>query len=154
MKFLIYFHSLRLPIFNLIYMCECIVGNLRSLIISLDDRKLANFCRILAVTISDLDIYENKSSCKFLIISSSIKKLQLMCVRACVCVTGHLSFPKLCHWKITFYILVLMCDICWPCDKHRVIYSMQVTFTVLGCYIVSQFHNLDFQQSVLVNCSL
>ncbi|KAK2190340.1 hypothetical protein NP493_84g05051 [Ridgeia piscesae] len=38
------------------------IRNLRSLIISLDDRKLANFCRILAVTISDLDIYENKSS--------------------------------------------------------------------------------------------
>ena len=38
------------------------VTHLRQLIQSLDDNKLANFCRVLAVTISDLDIYENKSS--------------------------------------------------------------------------------------------
>lgn len=31
----------------------------------MDDRQLANFCRVLAVTISDLDIYENKSSREF-----------------------------------------------------------------------------------------
>ncbi|KAK6185324.1 hypothetical protein SNE40_007584 [Patella caerulea] len=38
------------------------INNLRSLICCLDDTQLANFCRILAVAISDLDIYENKSS--------------------------------------------------------------------------------------------
>jgi hypothetical protein len=42
--------------------------HIRTLVMSLCNRKLANFCRILAVTISDLDIYENKSSCE----SSSI----------------------------------------------------------------------------------
>lgn len=41
------------------------VENIRPLIQSLSDQQLANFCRILAVAISDLDIYENKSSCKF-----------------------------------------------------------------------------------------
>lgn len=39
-------------------------GNMRHLVLNLDDEKLSNFCRVLAVTISDLDIYENKSSCK------------------------------------------------------------------------------------------
>lgn len=38
------------------------VANLQELVDVMDDRKLANFCRILAITISDLDIYENKSS--------------------------------------------------------------------------------------------
>jgi Trpc4-associated protein len=38
------------------------ISNLKNLISYLDDQKLANFCRVLAVTISDLDIYENKSS--------------------------------------------------------------------------------------------
>eukprot|EP00918_Siedleckia_nematoides_P024820 GHVU01053597.1.p1 GENE.GHVU01053597.1~~GHVU01053597.1.p1 ORF type:complete len:770 (-),score=71.82 GHVU01053597.1:2839-5148(-) len=38
------------------------INNLKELIGCLDDQKLANFCRVLAVTISDLDIYENKSS--------------------------------------------------------------------------------------------
>ncbi|XP_046354542.1 short transient receptor potential channel 4-associated protein-like isoform X1 [Haliotis rubra] len=38
------------------------ITNLRGLISCLDDVQLANFCRILAVVISDLDIYENKSS--------------------------------------------------------------------------------------------
>ncbi|RUS72825.1 hypothetical protein EGW08_019418 [Elysia chlorotica] len=38
------------------------ITNLRALIGCLDDSQLANFCRILAVAISDLDIYENKSS--------------------------------------------------------------------------------------------
>ncbi|BFZ19838.1 hypothetical protein BsWGS_22876 [Bradybaena similaris] len=38
------------------------ITNLRALIAYLDDSQLANFCRILAVAISDLDIYENKSS--------------------------------------------------------------------------------------------
>ncbi|XP_059171134.1 short transient receptor potential channel 4-associated protein-like isoform X2 [Physella acuta] len=38
------------------------ITNLRGLVASLDDSQLANFCRILAVAISDLDIYENKSS--------------------------------------------------------------------------------------------
>ena len=43
-----------------------IVADIRRLIThGLDDEKLANFCRVLSVTISDLDIYENKSSCKF-----------------------------------------------------------------------------------------
>lgn len=41
-----------------------ISDNLRTLLNCLDDTQLANFCRILAVAISDLDIYENKSSCK------------------------------------------------------------------------------------------
>lgn len=41
-----------------------ISDNLRTLLTCLDDTQLANFCRILAVAISDLDIYENKSSCK------------------------------------------------------------------------------------------
>lgn len=40
------------------------VENVRGLISCLNDQQLANFCRILAVAISDLDIYENKSSCK------------------------------------------------------------------------------------------
>lgn len=39
-------------------------ANIKTLILSLTDTQLANFCRILAVAISDLDIYENKSSCK------------------------------------------------------------------------------------------
>jgi len=39
--------------------------NIRNLISCLNDQQLANFCRILAVAISDLDIYENKSSCKY-----------------------------------------------------------------------------------------
>lgn len=39
-----------------------LITNLRHLVMLLDDKKLANFCRVLAVTISDLDIYENKSS--------------------------------------------------------------------------------------------
>ncbi|XP_061163196.1 short transient receptor potential channel 4-associated protein-like isoform X2 [Saccostrea echinata] len=38
------------------------IKNIRPLIQSLTDQQLANFCRILAVAISDLDIYENKSS--------------------------------------------------------------------------------------------
>lgn len=38
------------------------IYNLRGLISCLSDGELANFCRILAITISDLDIYENKSS--------------------------------------------------------------------------------------------
>ncbi|XP_041375962.1 short transient receptor potential channel 4-associated protein-like [Gigantopelta aegis] len=38
------------------------ITNMRGLISCLDDMQLANFCRILAVVISDLDIYENKSS--------------------------------------------------------------------------------------------
>lgn len=38
------------------------IHNLRALIATLEDHQLANFCRILAVAISDLDIYENKSS--------------------------------------------------------------------------------------------
>lgn len=38
------------------------ITNLRTLIGCLSDSQLANFCRILAVAISDLDIYENKSS--------------------------------------------------------------------------------------------
>lgn len=38
------------------------ITNLRGLISCLSDGELANFCRILAITISDLDIYENKSS--------------------------------------------------------------------------------------------
>lgn len=38
------------------------IHNLQQLITVLEDTQLANFCRILAVAISDLDIYENKSS--------------------------------------------------------------------------------------------
>ncbi|XP_056008894.1 short transient receptor potential channel 4-associated protein-like [Ostrea edulis] len=38
------------------------IRNIRTLIQSLTEQQLANFCRILAVAISDLDIYENKSS--------------------------------------------------------------------------------------------
>ncbi|VDI28622.1 Trpc4-associated protein [Mytilus galloprovincialis] len=38
------------------------ITNIKTLILSLTDSQLANFCRILAVAISDLDIYENKSS--------------------------------------------------------------------------------------------
>ncbi|KAK2149750.1 hypothetical protein LSH36_438g02046 [Paralvinella palmiformis] len=38
------------------------ISNLKRLVAAFDDKKLANFCRVLAVTISDLDIYENKSS--------------------------------------------------------------------------------------------
>ncbi|KAK3086456.1 hypothetical protein FSP39_018709 [Pinctada imbricata] len=38
------------------------ITNVRQLIQALTDPQLANFCRILAVAISDLDIYENKSS--------------------------------------------------------------------------------------------
>ncbi|KAL8560898.1 hypothetical protein ACOMHN_059082 [Nucella lapillus] len=38
------------------------IHNLQALICCLEDTQLANFCRILAVAISDLDIYENKSS--------------------------------------------------------------------------------------------
>ena len=42
-----------------------IADNIRALIGCLKDEQLANFCRILAVAISDLDIYDNKSSCKY-----------------------------------------------------------------------------------------
>ncbi|CAH1779910.1 unnamed protein product [Owenia fusiformis] len=38
------------------------ITNIRQIIKKLDNRKLAIFCRVLAVTISNLDIYENKSS--------------------------------------------------------------------------------------------
>ncbi|KAK3605673.1 hypothetical protein CHS0354_013470 [Potamilus streckersoni] len=38
------------------------ISNIKSLILCLNDDQLGNFCRILAVAISDLDIYENKSS--------------------------------------------------------------------------------------------
>lgn len=38
------------------------INNIRALIGYLKDEQLANFCRILAVAISDLDIYDNKSS--------------------------------------------------------------------------------------------
>ena len=37
---------------------------IQTLIQCLQDEQLANFCRILAVAISDLDIYDNKSSRK------------------------------------------------------------------------------------------
>ena len=56
--------------------------NLTDLLCCMDDQKLSNFCRILALTISDLDIYENKSSCKltcchdhFIIFFSDIRSL-------------------------------------------------------------------------------
>ena len=50
---------------QVLYCCFILcLANLKNLITCLDDQKLANFCRVLAVTISDLDIYENKSSCK------------------------------------------------------------------------------------------
>jgi Trpc4-associated protein len=38
------------------------INNIAALIQCLKDEQLANFCRILAVAISDLDIYDNKSS--------------------------------------------------------------------------------------------
>ncbi|XP_064640748.1 short transient receptor potential channel 4-associated protein-like isoform X2 [Lineus longissimus] len=38
------------------------IDNIKTLIPCLDDEKLACFCRVLAICISDLDIYENKSS--------------------------------------------------------------------------------------------
>ncbi|KAL4234774.1 Short transient receptor putative channel 4-associated protein [Mactra antiquata] len=38
------------------------INNIQALIQCLKDEQLANFCRILAVAISDLDIYDNKSS--------------------------------------------------------------------------------------------
>ncbi|XP_074645755.1 short transient receptor potential channel 4-associated protein-like [Tubulanus polymorphus] len=38
------------------------IKNMRALVPFFDDEKLANFCRILAICISDLDLYENKSS--------------------------------------------------------------------------------------------
>ncbi|XP_053402088.1 short transient receptor potential channel 4-associated protein-like isoform X2 [Mercenaria mercenaria] len=38
------------------------INNIQTLIQCLKDDQLANFCRILAVAISDLDIYDNKSS--------------------------------------------------------------------------------------------
>ncbi|XP_052230247.1 short transient receptor potential channel 4-associated protein-like [Dreissena polymorpha] len=38
------------------------IKNIQTLIQCLQDEQLANFCRILAVAISDLDIYDNKSS--------------------------------------------------------------------------------------------
>ncbi|XP_052817711.1 short transient receptor potential channel 4-associated protein-like isoform X2 [Mya arenaria] len=38
------------------------INNIQTLIQCLRDEQLANFCRILAVAISDLDIYDNKSS--------------------------------------------------------------------------------------------
>ena len=41
----------------------CAAG-LDRLIAKLDGEYLANFCSILAVTISDLDVYENKTLCK------------------------------------------------------------------------------------------
>ncbi|ELU14681.1 hypothetical protein CAPTEDRAFT_176924 [Capitella teleta] len=39
-----------------------LINNIRALVQNLCNKKLANFCRVLAVTISDLDIYEHKSS--------------------------------------------------------------------------------------------
>lgn len=62
-----FFHVLsydKLKASELIWML-LFLENIRPLIQSLSDQQLANFCRILAVAISDLDIYENKSSCKF-----------------------------------------------------------------------------------------
>lgn len=38
--------------------------NIQTLIQGLRDDQLANFCRILSVAISDLDIYDDKSSCE------------------------------------------------------------------------------------------
>ena len=46
------------------WMFSLLTANLHSLIPYFNDTQLANFCKILSVTISDLDIYENKSSCK------------------------------------------------------------------------------------------
>jgi len=40
----------------------CIVPNLRKILETLDGGNLASFCRILAITVSDLDIFEHKSS--------------------------------------------------------------------------------------------
>ena len=56
-------------------MFDVFIADIRRLIMhGLDDEKLANFCRVLSVTISDLDIYENKSSRKFFLIYAKDKK--------------------------------------------------------------------------------
>ena len=56
-------------------MFDVFIADIRRLIMhGLDDEKLANFCRVLSVTISDLDIYENKSSRKFFLIHAKYKK--------------------------------------------------------------------------------
>lgn len=74
--------------------------NLKELIGCLDDQKLANFCRVLAVTISDLDIYENKSSCKCLVLTIPILEHYkdhdgLLCFRLINCVRNFgMSFCK------------------------------------------------------------
>lgn len=52
-------------------------AGLDRLIGQLDGEYLANFCSILAVTISDLDVYENKTLCKY---------LRSMKARLCVCI--------------------------------------------------------------------
>lgn len=41
-----------------------LTAGLDRLIGKLDGEYLANFCSILAITISDLDVYENKTLCK------------------------------------------------------------------------------------------
>ena len=40
----------------------CIIPHLRKILKNLDGGNLASFCRILAITVSDLDIFEHKSS--------------------------------------------------------------------------------------------
>lgn len=44
--------------------CAIIKVGLQQSIENFTDTQLANFCRILSVTISDLDVYENKASRK------------------------------------------------------------------------------------------
>lgn len=40
----------------------CVIPNLGRMLFNLDGGQLASFCKILAITVSDLDIYEHKSS--------------------------------------------------------------------------------------------
>jgi len=40
----------------------CVIPNLQKMLMTLEGGRLASFCKILAITVSDLDIYEHKSS--------------------------------------------------------------------------------------------
>jgi hypothetical protein len=57
--------------------CAVIKVGLQHSIENFTDTQLANFCRILSVTISDLDVYENKASrkCCFLLVGCTNKLL-------------------------------------------------------------------------------
>ena len=87
-------------------MFDVFVADIRRLIMhGLDDEKLANFCRVLSVTISDLDIYENKSSRElFPSFTQNMKK-------------DETFKPDYVNFHITIHIKFLFSSICSICAK-------------------------------------